>query len=64
MYLVLLLKFAWNTVIIWLKTKHIQPEYWVNDEKEPQYKKAIFQLPTLEDLNTYKLSKKETQLQV
>ena len=52
MYLVLLLKFAWNTVIIWLKTKHIQPEYWVNDEKEPQYKKAIFQLPTLEDLNT------------
>ena len=35
------------------KNKHIQVECQVNDEEEQQYKKAIFQLPTLENLNRY-----------
>ena len=32
------------------KNKHIQVEYLVNHEEEPQYKKVIFQLPRLENL--------------
>ena len=37
------------------ENKHIQVEYRANDEEEPQHKKAIFQLTTLENLNTYKV---------
>ena len=61
MHLVILLKFPWNTVIIWLKT-NIQIEYRVNDEEQPQYKKAIFQLPTLENLNTYKVKRERNAI--
>ena len=39
------------------ENKHIQVEYRANDEEEPQHKKAIFQLTTLENLNTYKVER-------
>ena len=62
-HLVILLKFPWNTVTIWLtKNKHIQVECRVNDEEQPQYKKAIFQLPTLENLNTYKAKRERNAI--
>ena len=44
------------------KNKHIQVEYRVNDEEEPQYKKAIFRLPTIENLNTYKVERERNAI--
>ena len=44
------------------KNKHIQVEYRVNHEEEPQYKKAIFQLPRLENLNTYKVERERNAI--
>ena len=44
------------------KNKHIQVEYQVNDEEQPQYKKAIFQLPILENLNTYKVKRERNAI--
>ena len=60
MYLVIL-KFAWNTVIIWLKTNifHSNIEY---DEEELQHKKAIFQFPTLENSNTFKVERERNAI--
>ena len=44
------------------KNKHIQVEYRVNHEEEPEYKKAIFQLPRLENLNTYKVERERNAI--
>ena len=44
------------------KNKHIQVEYRVNDEEEPQYKKAIFQFLTLENLNTFKVERERNAI--
>ena len=44
------------------KNKHIQVEYRVNHEEEPQYKKVIFQLPRLENLNTYKVERERNAI--
>ena len=44
------------------KNKHIQAEYQVNDKEELQHKKAIFQLPTLENLKTYKVEQERNTI--
>ena len=44
------------------KNKDIQVEYRVNDEEEPQYKKAIFQFLTLENLNTFKVERERNAI--
>ena len=60
MYLVIYIEICVKYSDYLTKNKHIQVKYRVSDEEQPQYKKAIFQLPTLRT----KLSEKETQLQV
>ena len=44
------------------KNKDIQVKYRVNDEEEPQYKKAIFQFLTLENLNTFKVERERNAI--
>ena len=58
MYLVIYIEICVKCSDYLTKNKHIQVEYRVNDEEQPQCKKAIFQLPTLRT----KLREKETQL--
>ena len=44
------------------KNKRIQVEYRVNDEGEPQYKKAIFQLPTHGNLSACKVERERNAI--